>query len=406
MASKYSNMTFKGYRRENGRVGVRNHVLILPVDDISNAACEAVANNVKGTLAIPHAYGRLQFGEDLELHFRTMIGTGANPNVAAVVVIGIEPGWTKKIADGIRETGKPVAEFSIEQKGDFETIRAEAGRPRNSSTASECSARNARSPSSGSRPNAARATRRRAWLLPDGRQHVRQAAARGHHRLLRRDLRDHRRRAHLPEARDQRGSRRALVQDVEGLSGRRDLRPPDRRPVRQPADQGQHRGRPDHHRGKGAGQSREDRPHVAIHRHPRTGRAAEIGQRPLLHGFVLGGGGMRDADGGGRCGDPHLPHRAGQRGRQPDRAGHQDHRQPAHGAHHGRACRCRRLRHPAPRDDHRRGRRRADRDDRAHCQWPQHRGRGAGSPRVLDDQALPQRCGALSVQVERYAEAG
>ena len=105
-------------------MGVRNHVVILPVDDISNAACEAVANNVKGTLAIPHAYGRLQFGEDLDLHFRTIIGTGANPNVAAVVVIGIEPGWTKRIADGIRETGKPVAEFSIEQKGDFETIRA------------------------------------------------------------------------------------------------------------------------------------------------------------------------------------------------------------------------------------------------------------------------------------------
>jgi len=58
------------------------------------------------------------------VHFRTIIGTGANPNVAAVVVIGIEPGWTKRIADGIRATGKPVAEFSIEQNGDFETIRA------------------------------------------------------------------------------------------------------------------------------------------------------------------------------------------------------------------------------------------------------------------------------------------
>jgi len=112
-----------GYRRENGRVGVRNHVLILPVDDISNAACEAVGNNIKGTLALPHAYGRLQFGEDLDLHFRTIIGTGANPNVAAVVVIGIEPGWTQKIADGIAKTGKPVAAFSIEQHGDLETIR-------------------------------------------------------------------------------------------------------------------------------------------------------------------------------------------------------------------------------------------------------------------------------------------
>ena len=122
MSSKYSNMTFRSYRRDNGRVGVRSHVVILPVDDISNAACEAVANNIKGTLALPHAYGRLQFGEDLDLFFRTMIGTGANPNVAAVVVIGIEPGWTKRIVDGIAQTGKPVAGFAIEQNGDLKTI--------------------------------------------------------------------------------------------------------------------------------------------------------------------------------------------------------------------------------------------------------------------------------------------
>ena len=122
MASKYSNITINAYRRENGRVGVRNHVVILPLDDISNAACEAVANNIKGTLAIPHAYGRLQFGEDLDLHFRTIIGTGANPNVAACVVIGIEPGWTQKVVDGIAATGKPVKGFSIEQNGDLKTI--------------------------------------------------------------------------------------------------------------------------------------------------------------------------------------------------------------------------------------------------------------------------------------------
>ena len=122
MASKYSNRTFMGYRRDNGRAGVRNHVLILPVDDISNAAVEAVGNNINGTLAVPHAYGRLQFGEDLDLHFRTMIGTGSNPNVAACIVIGIEPGWTKIIVDGIAKTGKPVEGFSIEQNGDLKTI--------------------------------------------------------------------------------------------------------------------------------------------------------------------------------------------------------------------------------------------------------------------------------------------
>ena len=117
-----SNLSFWGWRRENGRVGVRNHVLILPLDDLSNAACEAVQNNIKGTLAVPHHYGRLQFGEDLELHFRTLIGAGSNPNVAAVVVIGIEDGWTDRVVKGIAKTGKPVVGFGIEGHGDIATI--------------------------------------------------------------------------------------------------------------------------------------------------------------------------------------------------------------------------------------------------------------------------------------------
>src|SRR5688500_19260854 len=121
------NRKIMAYRRENGRVGVRNHVIILPVDDISNACAEMVAAMVPGTLALPHAYGRLQFGEDLDLFFRTMIGTGRNANVAAAVVIGIEPGWTKRIVDGIAETGKPVEGFAIEGRGDLQTA-ADAAR--------------------------------------------------------------------------------------------------------------------------------------------------------------------------------------------------------------------------------------------------------------------------------------
>ena len=118
----YKSATFMGWRRENGRVGVRNHVVLLPLDDLSNAACEAVANNVKGTMALPHAYGRLQFGEDLELHFRTLIGIGSNPNVAAVVVIGIEDQWTNRVVEGIARTGKPVIGFGIEGHGDIATV--------------------------------------------------------------------------------------------------------------------------------------------------------------------------------------------------------------------------------------------------------------------------------------------
>ncbi len=118
-----SKASFWGYRRENGRVGVRNHVVILPVDDLSNAAAQAVENSIKGTLALPHPYGRLQFGADLDLHFRTLIGAGSNPNVAAAIVIGIEEGWTARVVEGIKHTGKPVFGFGIEGHGDHETIR-------------------------------------------------------------------------------------------------------------------------------------------------------------------------------------------------------------------------------------------------------------------------------------------
>ncbi|NJD27737.1 MAG: D-galactarate dehydratase [Chloroflexi bacterium] len=118
--------TVQAYQRADGSWGIRNHVVILPVDDLSNAAAEHAAALVPGTLALPHPYGRLQFGEDLDLHFRTLIGTGANPNVAAVIVIGIEEQWTERVVAGIRTTGKPVAGFSIEGNGDFRTIEAAA----------------------------------------------------------------------------------------------------------------------------------------------------------------------------------------------------------------------------------------------------------------------------------------
>lgn len=113
---------FLGYRRGDGAVGIRNHVVVIPVDDISNRACELVAQSVPGVTAIPHAYGRLQFGEDLELLFRTLVGTGSNPNVFGVVVIGIEPTWTQRLVDGIGASSKAVEGFSLSGAGDFGVV--------------------------------------------------------------------------------------------------------------------------------------------------------------------------------------------------------------------------------------------------------------------------------------------
>jgi (2R)-sulfolactate sulfo-lyase subunit beta len=115
-----------GYRRENGAVGIRNHTVILPVDDLSNAAAEAVAKLVPGTLALPHAYGRLQFGADLDLTFATLAGNAANPNVASAIVIGIEPNWTERLVADIAKTGQRVQGFAIERHGDLRTIERAA----------------------------------------------------------------------------------------------------------------------------------------------------------------------------------------------------------------------------------------------------------------------------------------
>ena len=107
------NLKLTGYRRPDGRFGIRNHVVILPVDDISNAAAEGVARLIKGTMVLPHPYGRLQFGADFDLTMRTLAGTGRNPNVAAAIVICIEPKWADLIVKEIAKTGKPVAGFAI-----------------------------------------------------------------------------------------------------------------------------------------------------------------------------------------------------------------------------------------------------------------------------------------------------
>ena len=114
--------TFKGYERENGRIGVRNHVLIIPLDDLSNSSAVAVENNIFGTRAIPHPYGRLQFGPDLDLMFRTLSGFGKNPNVSSAIVIGIEDNWAHKVADEIAKTGKWVEAVGIEGSGDLKTV--------------------------------------------------------------------------------------------------------------------------------------------------------------------------------------------------------------------------------------------------------------------------------------------
>lgn len=120
-----------GYKREDGSVGVRNHVALIGMDHAGYPVVEGVNKLVRGTEAVSHQYGRLQYGKDLDLTFETLIGTGCNPNVAAAVVVGIEPNWTAKVAEEIeRRTKKPVRTVHVVGKGTIAAMEEAANHAR------------------------------------------------------------------------------------------------------------------------------------------------------------------------------------------------------------------------------------------------------------------------------------
>ena len=118
-----SGIEFWGYRRQNGAVGARNYVAVIAVDHAGAPVVDAVCRMIRGTRPVYHQYGRLQFGWDLDLTFRTLIGVGANPNVAAAVVVCIEPNWAHRVADAIvKQTGKPAEIVTVVGNGTINAI--------------------------------------------------------------------------------------------------------------------------------------------------------------------------------------------------------------------------------------------------------------------------------------------
>lgn len=106
-------MNFHGYRRGDGRVGVRNHVLILSPTGLTSAAAQRVAGLVRGTVCIASGFGRGQVAADAQLHFDTLAGLARNPNVAAVLVLAAADDIVRSYVDAIAATGKPVTGLSL-----------------------------------------------------------------------------------------------------------------------------------------------------------------------------------------------------------------------------------------------------------------------------------------------------
>jgi altronate dehydratase large subunit len=118
---------FWGYRRPDGRVGVRNHVLVVPTVICSAVVAERVAAAIAPVgSALPHTAGCGQLGPDMHVTHDTLAAYCGHPNVGAVLVIalGCEQVVAQHLADAARRAAKPVAIVAIQSEGG--TVRATA----------------------------------------------------------------------------------------------------------------------------------------------------------------------------------------------------------------------------------------------------------------------------------------
>ena len=112
-------MEIKGYKRNNGKYGIRNHLLILPTSICASETAVRISQLIPGSIALPHQHGCCHVGEDYKQVLRTLVGFAKNPNVGAVLIValgceGINPEEVKR---EIEKLSKPVEQIIIQQKG-------------------------------------------------------------------------------------------------------------------------------------------------------------------------------------------------------------------------------------------------------------------------------------------------
>lgn len=110
---------FLGYERDDGSIGIRNHVAIISTAPYANDTVERTANIVENTVPITHPLGRCQTKPDVFQTYRTLLGYGTHPNVYGTVVVA----HAGEIVDGdelaadIAETGRPSESVNIHREG-------------------------------------------------------------------------------------------------------------------------------------------------------------------------------------------------------------------------------------------------------------------------------------------------
>lgn len=112
--------TFWGYKRSDGRVGIRNNILILPCSVCASDTTRIIANQVKEAVTFNMQLGCSQLGKDFEYTMDTLAGFAANPNIYATVLVslGCENAQLKLVKEEIKKrTNKPMASVIIQEEG-------------------------------------------------------------------------------------------------------------------------------------------------------------------------------------------------------------------------------------------------------------------------------------------------
>ena len=107
---------FLGYERENGSVGIRNKIAILPSVVCSSVVAKKISEKIENSVAMIHPFGCGHIGPDFQYVARTLSGLAANPNIYGVLIVGLgcENITSKILAKMIKKTKKPVEYFDIQ----------------------------------------------------------------------------------------------------------------------------------------------------------------------------------------------------------------------------------------------------------------------------------------------------
>jgi altronate dehydratase large subunit len=117
-------MEFFGYERPDGSVGVRNHVAVMSAGRCANEMAATIADAVEGAVPIIHTQPCVHLADDNEKALRVLSGMGSNPNVAAVLIIGVgcENPSPAKIAEGIIPSRKPVEVLTVMESDGYQSL--------------------------------------------------------------------------------------------------------------------------------------------------------------------------------------------------------------------------------------------------------------------------------------------